>query len=396
MGKIESKNFLARDAYIRDFDSKARTVSEYRKYFKKEFEGRYAENYEEFFSILESIFPSKVEQPYVNLTNLVYQYKKIVDKMKDKNKRLDSSFLFLQSAEHKTRTASNCLEKEQKLMKTILALASSGELNAEVWESLKKLVLSGIKINHERNGLVSASNFEMENNSQKAFIESKNLADLSNELQEVIRGIQMTLEEIKSLDFDSERRIDRIEISRFNKRMDALCASEEKQRAFRRLMKNFTDMRVAAFKVAENFANKIMSDYKKRATTEFPENYQDASFSIMSYALYRGTESFFEMIDLKEQQYEKYSDIAFLHGKKKKSEYIFPYKTNLAMQSVIMHMLKEKLYNGHFSDDDIEMYKDLRTEYGETCFDDFTAFDSLLEFEMAMKIFDMKNIQGLL
>lgn len=232
-------------------------------------------NKEEISSIIDiwrDIFPEKIEEKYVELANLLFQYRAEAIKLlsSDRNIRIIGKQLTADE-ENKQQTIVNIDEM------------------IEILNSLKKRVSLGIITKEDTSNfgnqfdkvweeIISQKNAKQkkEQNEQVYDTNRLNAGNAHSTIEVLISQIQAKLQEIDSLSIDGEDRLDRIQVNdkRHLSRIDNIQGlSPQIKETLKILLQAYSNMRVSAFKSLIEQSYEIGSVYKAREIIDYRKQY---------------------------------------------------------------------------------------------------------------------------
>lgn len=223
--------------------------------------GRDYSECEEFINICTSAFPTAIELPYTDLANYFLDYAVSSGKVSDYSSGLDSQAKDM--SELRTSVA-GLSTREQQVLDSLRSLLSHYDneknLSPDVWKSLQQLANAGFATSKERD--VKATN--LSKNSNQYMDQSIDAHEQQEIMKNSIVGMQQSLEAIQHLDIDSQRRIDRVEVTeRHMERIDAIPnISSEQKETLKNMLVSYVGMRVESFKAVEDLAYKAVNAYQ--------------------------------------------------------------------------------------------------------------------------------------
>ena len=205
--------------------------------------GRDYSECEEFINICTSAFPTAIELPYTELANYFLDYAVSSGKVSDYSSGLDSQAKDM--SELRTSVA-GLSTREQQVLDSLRSLLShydnEKKLSPDVWKSLQQLANAGFATSKERD--VKTTNLNLDTNHYM--------------------NQSIDAHEQQDLDIDSQRRIDRVEVTeRHMERIDAIPnISSEQKETLKNMLVSYVGMRVESFKVVEDLAHRAVNAYQ--------------------------------------------------------------------------------------------------------------------------------------
>ena len=243
--------------------------------------GRDYSECEEFINICTSAFPTAIELPYTELANYFLDYVSSSKDIMYNSRDLELNAIGMNNTR---KLIDNLSSREQQALDSLRSLLSHYDyeknLSPEVWKSLQQLASVGFATSKERD--VKATN--LSKNSDQYMDQSINAHEQQEVMKNSIAGMQQSLEAIQHLDIDSQRRIDRVEVTeRHMERIDAIPnISSEQKETLKNMLVSYVGMRVESFKAVENFAHKAIDDYRQHKiyADDYPYEYDIAIIAL--------------------------------------------------------------------------------------------------------------------
>lgn len=243
--------------------------------------GKYHNEREEFINICTSAFPTVIELPYTELANYFLDYVSSSKDIMYNSRDLELNAIGMNNTR---KLIDNLSSREQQALDSLRSLLSHYDheknLSPEVWKSLQQLASVGFATSKERD--VKATN--LSKNSDQYMDQSINAHEQQEVMKNSIAGMQQSLEAIQHLDIDSQRRIDRVEVTeRHMERIDAIPnISSEQKDILKSMLVSYVGMRVESFKAVENFAHKAIDAYQQHKIYEddYPYEYDIAIIAL--------------------------------------------------------------------------------------------------------------------
>lgn len=223
--------------------------------------GRDYSECEEFVNICTSAFPTAIELPYTELANYFLDYAVSSGKISSYRPDLDRQAKDMSELRNFVASLST---REQQVLDSLRSLLSHCDneknLSPDVWKSLQQLANAGFATSKERD--VKATN--LSKNSNQYMDQSIDAHEQQEIMKNSIVGMQQSLEAIQHLDIDSQRRIDRVEVTeRHMERIDAIPnISSEQKETLKNMLVSYVGMRVESFKAVEDLAYKAVNAYQ--------------------------------------------------------------------------------------------------------------------------------------
>lgn len=208
-----------------------------------------------FVSAYNQAFPLKVEELYVTLTNLIFDYCATCGTLKAQDKQLYVHAINLQCVYNTL----DSLEAAESVQSRLQDAEKSFDDNPTP-EALKKVndakeMLEKRSTANEQIASLNAMRYNCE----------ETIAVERGELERIIAEISIALQAIAALNIDGKRRIDGLHIKQNHlSAIDNLAISPLEKDALKREFVSYFNMRCTAFKYVEELAEKILASYSKR------------------------------------------------------------------------------------------------------------------------------------
>ncbi len=215
-----------------------------------------------YFKVEEEVFPSKVEELYIKLANLVSDYFEYCGVLSKKQTDYDASFNIITSYGSKMMTLKAKIFVIEEQIRSIV----SGQMTSSDVNLLHKLSsqLYPLKRNLET--------MQKQDNNNRKIVSSKNdeISSVHSLLMSIIDSIRDILKEIISLDINGVRRLDRIKVTNKheNEISEIFKFSKDYGDIFISYLHSSVDARIAAFNMIEAMADKIISLYNHNVLGE--------------------------------------------------------------------------------------------------------------------------------
>lgn len=208
-------------------------------------------------SIYKDIFPEKIEEKYVELSNLLFEYSEDAIKLLSSGENINTiSKRFTDSDNRKTKRTQN----GNILASKIMAMGDKPMTK----EALKEIM-------QQFNDYIELASKEVKENHEKDILEQDyddnrfSAGNAHNAIESLISQIKVKLQEINSLSIDGMDRIDRIEVlddRHLSKVDDIFNLYPELKEPLKNLLKSYSNMRVAAFKTMVEQTCEVCDAYK--------------------------------------------------------------------------------------------------------------------------------------
>lgn len=215
-----------------------------------------------YFKVEEEVFPSKVEELYIKLANLVSDYFEYYGVLSKKQTDYDASFNIITSYGSKMMTLKAKIFVIEEQIRSIV----SGQMSSSDVNLLHKLSsqLYPLKRNLET--------MQKQDNNNRKIVSSKNdeISSVHSLLMSIIDSIRDILKEIISLDINGVRRLDRIKVTNKheNEISEIFKFSKDYGDIFISYLHSSVDARIVAFNMIEAMADKIISLYNHNVLGE--------------------------------------------------------------------------------------------------------------------------------
>lgn len=226
-------------------------------------------------------FPLELDEAYVRLTNLIFEYLDTCAKLGDLNNQTNSEALYL-----------NSLYVEDFSSLRIHLQAAIDNLDrsktSEDFEAIAKIATEAAKMLRKK----APTEEEIAEINQKRFEHEKQIAEEQADLARIMSEITIALQAINSQDIDGEKRIDNLKLT--STHLDAfnnLAISDEEKHALEKQLLSYFNMRCIGFKYVEDLAQKLLAAYNNRVILPpnvsgiYENNCYDEEFEIYRIAI---------------------------------------------------------------------------------------------------------------
>lgn len=228
-------------------------------------------NYEEIASIIDiwrDVFPEKIEEKYVELANLLYQYSDEAIKLLTSNRDINAVGIKLTTDEENKQQTINDIDKMIKMLQSLKNGVSIGNIAKE------DTIAFGNLFDRVWEGTIAQTNGKQKKEQTEQTYDNKRLeaGNAHNAIESLIPQIQAKLQEIDSLSINGEDRLDRIQIdnNRHLSRIDNIQGlSPQVKETLKNLLQVYVNMRVSTFKSSIEQAYEIGSAYKAHEIIDY-------------------------------------------------------------------------------------------------------------------------------
>lgn len=221
-------------------------------------------NYEEIVSIIDiwrEIFPEKIEEKYVELANLIYQYSDEAIKLLTSNSDINVVGIQLTTDEKNKQQTINDIDKMIEMLQSLKNGVSIGNVAKE------DTIAFGNLFDRVWDGTIAQTNGKQKKEQKEQTYDNKRLeaGNARNAIKSLTHQIQAKLQEIDSLSINGEDRLDRIQVddNRHLSKIDNIQGLSTKvKETLKNLLQVYMNMRVSTFKSSIEQAYEIGSAYK--------------------------------------------------------------------------------------------------------------------------------------
>lgn len=227
-----------------------------------------------FINTFNKIFPLKIEDSYVRLANLVMDYEYLCDSLASSSAKVEYS------SKQMYRPVALASEKVKINEDLHGYLAKSDTLSEEDYQTISRLALKGKEISY----ILTAAENRVKEATDTYFGMSQEANNLRRFILAKIEEIVEELKAIGQLDQNGKKRIDNLEIRESHFALiGSLMGNEEGRIVIKRFLESYFNLRVAAFKVIEGFALKIVNCYQNR---QLLDGFSDKELSDKKLAIF--------------------------------------------------------------------------------------------------------------
>ena len=234
----------------------------------------------EIINIINMVLPRKIEDEYVKLGNLVLQHISKCRELSRYNGNLHNSAKDLNISDTKLAELEEAgISVNQEL--ATLASGLSTNSSPDVYRRMMELSEKGKKISKIKEKLRLDSSTKRDNH----MTDSLTAGNIQNEIANIIKEIQMSLQRISELDINGEKRLDNLSLTEKHLAMiDSLPINEKVKPAVKKYIESYIKMRISSFKKLEEKSYKILEAYSDRKLFDNMDSLDSAEcyLSVMS------------------------------------------------------------------------------------------------------------------
>lgn len=240
-----------------------------------------------FANVYNRAFPLKIEEEYVKLVNLIYEYVEICRFLGLDNTYQSVVCIGLPSLYKELESINDFSNNYLRLLKKLVE-GLPDNLTPEQYDKISTIVFEAKKVAWDKQGVEDEIRGILNNN----FETEQRLAKESEKLSVVVSKIQSQLGIICGLDITSGKRLDTLQIKPEHfLAIDNLDISSKEKEVLKRELVSYFNMRRSAFKLLEEFGYQIIDSYRKRIILDHNAaninayNTVDSNFEIYRIAL---------------------------------------------------------------------------------------------------------------